>query len=292
MDKFIYKMKNQLFTVALILMSVFSQAQKIKVKKNQILVDEKAIAKIDDKKRIYTVSTLNDEPKFTAEVKSKRFSDGSTSTWILISDINNQNTNEIPFDLIFSGLAFEKNIIGNLLKENLPLLSLDGVNETVLNTFLSDKSERISVKMEQKELDIVEKIRQARELYVSKKTAVDKAGNIFCNNVRVGSIARSVEKDALGKDNFSYKVLDVKNILIGEYYTFGGINPETKFYLREELLLMKTKVVPIVFQSILSGTSLDKDKNVENILAAVFFNGYELGNQASEVINEIRANKK
>ena len=51
-------------------------------------------------------------------------------------------------------------------------------------------------------------------------------------------------------------------------------------------------MVTIVFQSILSGTSLDKDKNVENILAAVFFNGYELGNQASEVIDEIRANKK
>jgi hypothetical protein len=79
-------MKNQLFTVALVLVSVFSQAQKIKVKKNQILVDEKAIAKIDDKKRIYTVSTLNDEPKFTAEVKSKKF----TSNNILVCSFGGQ----------------------------------------------------------------------------------------------------------------------------------------------------------------------------------------------------------
>lgn len=285
-------MKKTLLTIVFVAVSVLSQAQKIKVKKDQILLDDKAIAKIDNKKRIYTVSTLADEPKFTAEVKTKRFTDGSSTNWIVLSDMNNQNTNEIPFDQIESGLAFEKNIIANLLKSDLPILSLDGINESLLSQYLSKQNERISVQMEQKEIEIVENIKKAHELYLSKHIAIDQQGNIFSDNVKIGKVTRSSTKDSFGKDNYGYNVYDAKNILIGEYHQFGGYNPETKYYLREELLVVKQKIIPIVFQNILSSTSLDKDKNVENILATLFFYGYELGDQASVIITEKRAENK
>jgi hypothetical protein len=56
-------MRKQIMTVALVLISLVSQAQNFKIKGNKIFIDDKAIALIDNKKALYTISSL-DKPRW------------------------------------------------------------------------------------------------------------------------------------------------------------------------------------------------------------------------------------
>ena len=74
-------------TVALVLISMVNQAQNFKIKGGKIVIDDQAIALIDNKKALYTISSLEKTSKMTVEVKQIVYDNGELDRWYEITDV-------------------------------------------------------------------------------------------------------------------------------------------------------------------------------------------------------------
>lgn len=61
-------MKSKILVVALMLVGILSFSQEVKVKKSEIQINGKSVAKIDKEKTIYTISDLSGKALFTATI--------------------------------------------------------------------------------------------------------------------------------------------------------------------------------------------------------------------------------
>lgn len=283
-------MRKQIMTVALVLISLVSQAQNFKIKGNKIVIDDKAIALIDNKKALYTISSLDKTPKMTVEVKQIIYDNGGFDRWYEITDVATLKKTETPYVVSPNGSLFgyEKNLVANLIESPRPLLSAQGINESLLKEMTEIGNTKISEELELKKKKIIEDYNNAIALYNTNKMTIDGAGNIFKNNVFVGKVARISTKDQIGNSHVDYTVIDSKNIKVAEYYQQGGLNPNNQSYLIQELLTIDKKVFKIKLDGYTSTSSLSKDQNAVNIVATLLYNGYELGGQMKEVIQEQR----
>jgi hypothetical protein len=167
-------------------------------------------------------------------------------------------------------------------------LSAQGINESLLKEITEVGNAKISEELELKKKKIIEDYNNAIALYNTNKMTIDGAGNIFKNNVFVGKVSRISTKDQIGNSHVDYTVIDSKNIKVAEYYQQGGLNPNNQSYLIQELLTIDKKVFKIKLDGYTSTSSLSKDQNAVNIVATLLYNGYELGGQMKEVIQEQR----
>jgi len=277
-------------TVALVLISMVNQAQNFKIKGGKIVIDDQAIALIDNKKALYTISSLEKTPKMTVEVKQIVYDNGELDRWYEITDVATLKKTETPYVVSPNGssFGFEKNLVANLIEAPRPLLSAKGINESLLQEMTETSNTKISEELELKKKKITEDYNNAIALYNTHKMIIDAAGNIYKNNVYVGKISRISTKDQIGNTHVDYTVIDSKNIKVGEYYQQGGLNPNNQSYLVQELLTIDRKVFKIKLDSYTSTSPMNKDKNAVDIVATLLYNGYELGGQMKEVIQEQR----
>ena len=61
-------MKSKIYILAVMLFSVLVFSQEVKVKKGEIQIDGKSVAKIDKEKSVYTISDLSGKPLFKAVI--------------------------------------------------------------------------------------------------------------------------------------------------------------------------------------------------------------------------------
>ena len=108
-------MKSKIYILAVMLFSVLVFSQEVKVKKGEIQIDGKSVAKIDKEKTVYTISDLSGKPLFKAVITNVTpLRNTATRTWLQLTG-NNGVVREL--DLIkrtsFS-FGFEKPITENL----------------------------------------------------------------------------------------------------------------------------------------------------------------------------------
>ncbi|GIQ60836.1 hypothetical protein Flavo103_39720 [Flavobacterium collinsii] len=283
-------MRKQIMTIALVLISVVNHAQNFKVKGSKIVIDDQAIALIDNKKALYTISSLDKTPKMTVEVKQVVYDNGAFDYWYEITDAATNKKTEIPYVKSPNGSSFgyEKNLVANLIESPRPLLSAQGINESLLKEMTETGTTKISEELELKKRKITEDYNNAIALYNKDKIAIDGVGNILKNNVLVGKISRRSTKDQIESTHVDYTVFDFNNIKVGEYYQQGGLNPNNNSYLIQELLTIDRKVFKIKLVGYSAAFPLSKDQNAVNIVATLLYNGYELGEQMKGIIQEQR----
>jgi len=134
-------MKPFKYILALILTTTFVvtvSAQKVKLKKNQVLVDGVAIAKYESKGNYYTVFTDLKDPKKIINAKYTAYNKpGSKSRYQWVTFLNADETLQSDVkleDLIFS-LNFRKGLAETMLKK-FNMLTMDGINMEAFNTFM------------------------------------------------------------------------------------------------------------------------------------------------------------
>ncbi len=145
-------MNTKIFVISTMLVGISAFSQEIKIKKGELLLDDKVVAKVEDKKEVYSFSDLNGQPKFSVKVFPTI---GTEKGWVEFTG-QNGNVKETEFADTGFTLSEGKLIVKNALSQG--LLTKDGFDETKVNEFFktTDRSltrDRENNKAAQKKVD-------------------------------------------------------------------------------------------------------------------------------------------
>lgn len=284
-------MKQNFLTLLILLFVLIVNAQKIKIEKGEIKLDEKTVGYIEGKKPIFTIYNLDKSYAITAEMKSVPNEPSLTLPWIEIKDEVTGKSNELDFkSRKFSAFNYDRSIIYELLDRN--YFTADGLNKGEIDKFLDSESAGISAKRlgKQKVIDQANKIADTYQL------SIDDAGIIYSikaqnqdpKDKRMGYIKVT---SPVTNGELQYEVVDLDNYRIATWYAKGGMTSGYDKLLNQELITFDKKVFKAAFDNSGNpmGYKMSKDITAMNIVRVLVGNGYVLQHQGIAVVTEIRA---
>lgn len=223
-------------TVFLIFLSSFTFAQKIKIKKDQILIDKLPVAKLIKEYPFYEFRSLDgNQLFFKAEVKTLKLYDFNSYRWLEVSDKENAKKAELELPV-----NTKKQIV-KLFVEEYKLLNSKGFVQTNMENLLAQQRPNLSKKykdlydqykqdvdtaltygkklrVDNKSNKIYFKSDDKSEAYLGSYSQINELGSVITliknvNNVEVAQAKPSgtAEIDVVSKndrvDNFSYGFL-------------------------------------------------------------------------------------
>ena len=216
-------MNNYFLTLLVLLYSVFSFAQKIKIDKGEIKLDEKTVAYIEGIKPIFKIYNLDKNYSVTAEIKSVPNEPSLTLPWIELKDETTAKSNELDFkSRKFSAFNYDRSIIYELLDRN--YFTADGLNKDEIEKFLNSESAGISAKR----LGVQNVIDQANQIADTYQLSIDDAGTIYSVKAqnqdpldkRIGYI-KVISPATNGE--LQYEVVDLDNYRIATWFAKAGM---------------------------------------------------------------------
>jgi len=281
-------MKNYFLTILVLLYTVFSFAQKIKIEKGEIKLDEKTVGYIEGKKPIFTIYNLDKSYSVTAEIKSVPNEPSLTLPWIEVGDEAKGKSNELDFkSRKFSAFNYDRSIIYELLDRN--YFTAEGLNKQEIEKFLSSESTGISAKR----LGVQNVIDQANKIADTYQLSIDDAGTIYSikaqnpdpNDKRIGYI--KVTSPATNGE-LQYEVVDLDNYRIATWFAKAGMTSGYDKFLNQELITFDKKVFKAAFDNHGNpiGYKMSKDNTAMNIVRVLVGNGYTLQHQGMAEVQE------
>ncbi|KAF2331735.1 hypothetical protein [Flavobacterium ginsenosidimutans] len=274
-------MKQNFLTLLILLFTVSNNAQKIKIDKGEIKLDEKTVGYVEGKKPIFTIYNLDKSYAVTAEVKTVPNEPSLTLPWIELKDQTTGKSNELDFkSRKFSAFNYDRSIIYELLDRN--YFTVDGLNKEEIEKFLNSESTGISAKRTgtQKIIDDASKIADTYKL------TIDDAGTVYSIKAqnpdpldkRIGYI--KVTSPATNGE-LMYEVMDLDNYLIGTWFARGGMYLGYDKLLKQEVITFDKKVFKATFDNSGNpiGYKMSKDITAMNIVRVLIGNGYTLQHQ-------------
>lgn len=272
-------MKKIILTAVTVLISICSFAQKIKIDKGEIKLDDKTIGYVEGKKPLFTVSNLDKSYKVMIELKQVE-----PVPAIPIMQLKNEGTgkfNEIAFTTgKFNPFNSQKSVIGTLVEHN--YLSTDGLNKELTENFINGEATGVSAKLlaAQNEKDQLEKVINDYQLTIDDNGTIYsvKAQNQDPNDKRIGYI-RMTSPSTNGE--LKYEVLDFDNSLIATWFARSGSFTGYNKFLNQELITYDGSVFKATFDNRGNpiGYKMSKDITAMNIVRVLVGNGYTLGSQ-------------
>jgi hypothetical protein len=262
-----------------VLISICNFAQKIKIDKGEIKLDDKTIGYVEGKKPLFKISNLDKTYNVSIELKQVE-----PVPAIPIMQIKNEETgkfNEIAFTTgKFNPFNSQKSVIGALVEHN--YLNIDGLNREALENFINGEATGISEKLAgaQNEKD---QINQAINAY---QLTIDDAGIIYSIKAqnqdpldkRIGYIKMTSPST---NGELKYEVMDLDNYIIATWFARGGMFSGYDKLLNQELITFDEIVLPATFDNRGNpiGYKMSKDITAMNIVRSLVGNGYTLGSQ-------------
>ena len=275
-------MKKKLTIIILILYTTLLVAQEIKTKGNRVLIDGKEVAHISDKKRVYTFSDLTDVAKFSLVQKNMSFTDGSSGTWYVVTDLITNKTNEALDESLAIGLSYEKNLVTNFVLGKNKLITTNGIDEKLLQEFTSGPQTLISEEMAGRNIKIESDKKAAEDFFVNSNFYIANNGEIYKAKDLMGRIVKNFYNDPNFPDVI-YTIYDKNNFMLAEWHKSGGVHPKTGYSLRNEMVTtMDKRVFSLKPDFFNQNTSLDKDIHARALIAKLLINGYKFGDQMLE----------
>ncbi|MBB6370876.1 hypothetical protein [Chryseobacterium shigense] len=150
-------------------------AQNLKIKKEVILLDSNPIAKITDKKGVYTFHNLDGTPVYTMNIIYSKIDEDTRDNYILLESINNPGK---KIELNYEASAFgtdEKIVLQNSFKKY-ELLNSKGINQAKLDEILNNPDYKREVSPEK--AAIIESNKRVTEFkpYINKDGEILKGG--------------------------------------------------------------------------------------------------------------------
>lgn len=273
-------MKNVIIFLMLTAFSIY-YAQEIKVKRGEIQIDGRPVAKIDKEKNIYTISDLSGKTLFTATITDRTpLRNLASKNWLQLTGANGvvRELDLIPKTSFSFGL--EKPITENLILSSDPLLSASGVDESKINKFFQNEDRSIS-KAEDMVIEKDNSINRSEDSIAKvNKLVLDKVGIISANNQKIGYLVRKVTgKDMLG-DNLSYIVLDLNKISVAQI----DFSSYSKTNVINGLVLKTFDGKKFsVRRANYTSDDFTYDELAPRIIRKLYANGYTLGDMKSMV---------
>lgn len=271
-------MNTKIFVISTMLVGISAFSQEIKIKKGELLLDDKVVAKVEDKKNIYSFSDLNGQLKFSVKVFP---SIGIEKGWVEFTG-QNGNVKETEFADTGFTLSEGKLIVKNALSQG--LFTKDGFDETKVNEFFktTDRSltqERESNKAAQKKIDDNEDV-----LANERGIRIDNSGKIWDKNKELTGFIKRVD---LGKNgiyiNYEYRVYDTNQIQIATLRCTNYDRANVQSGMK--IMTYDNKVSEILVTDNSFSGPLSEDKVADRIIKRLIFNGYTFGDMKNTVVD-------
>jgi hypothetical protein len=223
-----------------LLVSAAVSAQKIKVKKDKVLFDEKEVAILKEVGEDYEFYSLDGKKQFTARYNGLMEDNKPKYQWLTVSSPDGSQVSEIPYEVLQTSFDASKIVI-RLLSEKYGLLDKNGINQQKLQEFYSIKRETLSDKY-------LKNVTLAKE--EAKATQAEHAA-------KVGALRPFVKKDGtvVSGGQMGTKVIG-KVVPITNYKTFS-VNAPIKVYDLDRIEVASAELVD----------------NVDNDVNVTLFNG-------------------
>ena len=288
-------------------------AQKIKIKKDKINIDETEVGILDKQKQVYKILSLDNRPIFSIERKMASLLDGSTVYWSVLTDLNTNKTNEV-FDYGENqGLSFERTIIASVCNDKYKFISSAGIDEKGVTEFINGTPTDVEKVFAEANLKTKNLLKAEYDAMVAKNIKVEngtiyqkqevyKDGKPVMDYVVIGSVSKEnitfmpnfppslvynvtsiyYLKNNKGKDERYTKLLG------GWYATKTGYsNPTTKKNIKNEIITWDNKYYNL--RGSISGAEKVSDAGLEKddlnifgsenylpvrVVARLLYNGY------------------
>ena len=261
-------MKKNIFTLLLAVISTCTFAQEFKVKKGEVLMDGKPIAKISTKVlREYKISNLDGTNTITVYMRiCNQVPPGKV--YIEVFNETDKKSNDLDFAK-YSPFNVDRSIIQTLFAKE--MITENGVQLEKINTFLNDTPTGLGEKYGCKQQNAEKEITDPLQL------SLDDSGNILSKNQTIGYITMTTDKGQVQK----YEVTNLDHKLVGTWFSeMGTINGYEK-YLNQEVITYDKKVFKVQFDNggNFVGYKMSKDITAMNIVKKLIGNGYPLGHK-------------
>ncbi|MET3028629.1 hypothetical protein ABXT06_18265 [Flavobacterium sp. UW10123] len=276
-------MKKNILALLVILISTCSFAQKLKIDKGEIKLDDKTIGFVEGKKPLFTIFSLDKNYSITAELKKAPNEESLVLPWIELKDLATGKTNEIEFknkSRKFSAFNYDRSVVYELLDRG--MVGTEGLNKEAIESFINGASAGIATKR----LGIQDEVDNANKIADTYQLAIDDYGTIFSikaqnqsiDDKRIGFV-RMTSPSSNG--DLKYEVLDLDNNLIGTWFARGGMFSGYDKLLNQEVITINGKVFKASFENRGNpvGYKMSQDITAMNIVRVLVGNGYTLGSQ-------------
>ncbi|MCY0976642.1 hypothetical protein PGH12_05695 [Chryseobacterium wangxinyae] len=272
-------MKLKFLPIALVAVSTFVYAQEVKVKKGEIQIDGKSVAKIDKEKNNYTISDLSGKALFTATITSQTpLKNNVSKNWLQLTGSNGVVRELELIDKTSFSFGFEKPITENLTKSSDPLLPASGIDENKINSFFQTEDRSISAAEDIRIEKDKETNRSEDALAADNKILISSVGIISANNQKIGYIVRKVTGTDGIQKFLSYTVLDINKIPVAQidFSSYDKANIQSGLVLKT----FDGKSFPIKLANYTS-ERLEYDELAPRVVKKLYANGYTLGDMKS-----------
>ena len=207
------------FSFVVLFLAINVNAQKIKVKKGQVLSDKVPVASLIKEGVIYSFSNLENNSKdtqFTAEFNFLKITETSKKSWLTVYNHDKSLSTEVPMEYLSATLSTTKGV-AELFYKKYNLITKSGIDKVELVKFL--KTDRPSLTEEYKNLRSDELAVQ-KELY-DLKIDVDynsykiyKGSKLSDDSTLLGTYIVSKNTNSINSNKYDIYDLDNNHIAI------------------------------------------------------------------------------
>jgi hypothetical protein len=262
-------MKKNILIVLLALTSVTSFAQEFKVKKGEVLLDGKPIAKMSTKVlRQYEISNLDGTNSITAYMRVCE-NPAPGKAYIEIANAE-KKANDLDFAK-YSPFNIDRSIIQTLFAQG--LITENGIQLEKVDAFVNGTPTGLGEKYGCKQQSAEKAVTDALAL------SIDDSGTIFSKKEKIGYIRIITNNGTTNGAVEKYEVTNLNHKIIGTWYgKFGMVQGYDKA-LNQEIYTYDGKVFKVEFNNSGNpiGYKMSQDVTAMNIVKRLTGNGYSLG---------------
>jgi hypothetical protein len=271
-------MKKVVFTAITVLIGICAFAQKIKIDKGEIKLDEKTVAYIEGKKTLFKIFNL--DKTYTVDIELKFLADGAFGKrWMVVKSVATGKSNEVDYKK-FSPQNQEKSAVQAFIDQN--FLTAEGLNTVAIENYINGESTGVSQKIKEEQNEIAK-----QNAYIdSFQLKIDDEGTIYSaiaknpdpNDKKIGYVKMTSPST---NGSLKYEIIDLDNNIIATWFARRGTYKSYEKLLNEEVITFDEKVFKAAFDNRGNpiGYKMSNDITPLNIVTALVTNGYALGNQ-------------
>lgn len=280
-------MKRIAFTAVAVLVSVLGFAQKLKIDKGEIKLDEKIVAYIEGKKPLFRISSL--DKSYTVNLELKFLDDGAFGKrWLVVKSEKSGKSNEVNYKK-FSPQNQEKSAVQAFIDQN--FLTSGGLNVEAIENYINGESTGVSAKIKEEQNELVK-----QKVYEdSFQLTIDDGGTIYSakaqnqdpTDKRIGYMKMTSPST---NGELKYEVTDLDGYLIATWFAKSGTYSGYGKFLNQELITADQKIFKADFDNRGNpiGYKMSKDITAMNIVKVLVVNGYTLGHQGIDIENKFK----
>ncbi len=276
-------MKTKLLAITAVFVSISAYSQEIKIKKGELLLDNKAVAKVDDKGRLYKFSDMNGKLQFDATlINGRTIGTQSDNGWVEYTGTNGHVKEANHIEGTFT-LSMGKLIVQNAIANG--LITKDGINEAKVNEFFTNEDRSLS---DARKNGITSQKTEAKS-EDALGTSVDINGNIkndkgeiigFLTRTNIDASQSQFSSSSMMDKYLEYRVFDLNKILIAKLQcSDSDMTNEDKGL---KIYTYDNKEIPMAAKNGMNFQKLEffplpADKIADRIVKKLYANGYTLG---------------